>query len=124
VVRKKAAGAVDGRHARCDGLVQRQGSGIAVMGSRCLELRIPVLSLSLFTFSVGYLFLLLQGAMALLVQLSVAIEGAASTMEWLGVHDASIPKRKKIVRNKSTRDGEPFLRRPLMKQIGCARCGK
>ena len=62
------------------------------MGSRCLELLFSVLSLSLFSFSVGHLFLLLQSAMALLVQFPVAIEGAAaSAVEWLGIHDASSP---------------------------------
>jgi hypothetical protein len=71
------------------------------MGGRCLELLFSVLSLSLFAFSVGHFFLLLKSAMALLVHLSVAIEGAASAMEWLGVHDASIPvtARERLVVN-------------------------
>lgn len=91
MVCEKATGAVDGGHARRDGLVQRQRTGIAVMWSRCLELLFSVLSLNLFAFPVGYLFLLLQRAMALFVDLPVAIEGAASAVEWLGVHDASRP---------------------------------
>lgn len=90
MVCKKATGAVDCGHARGDGLMQRQRSGVAVMGGRCLKL-FSVLSLSLFALSVGDLFLLLQGAMALLVYFSVAIEGAASAVEALGVHDASRP---------------------------------
>lgn len=95
VVCEKTPGAVDGGHARSDGLVQRQRGSIAVMGSRCLELLFSVLSLGLFAFSVGHLFLLLQSAMALLVQLPVAIEGAASAVEWLGIHDASSPVKRK-----------------------------
>jgi hypothetical protein len=64
------------------------------MRSGRLEL-FAVLSLSLFalTFplSMGYLFLLLKSAVALLVDVSVAIEGAASAVERLGIHDASKP---------------------------------
>ena len=93
MVGKQASGAVDSGHARRDRLVQRQGGSVAVMRSRCLELLFSVLPLSLLALPMRHLFLLLllYSAMALLVDFPVAIEGGASAVVILGVHNASTP---------------------------------
>ncbi len=111
VVGEEATGARDGvGYSRCDGLVDREGAGAAVMGSRgwvwfaVLAIRLISLAVSVaFTFTFTFTFpfssrkvVLMVGAMALLVHVAVAIAveataaAAAAAMQRLVVHSVGL----------------------------------
>lgn len=96
---QKATRAVDGIcNSRCDGLVDGDGPGSAVVRGGGL-VRFAMLSLSLvaisfslslvsFTLALSlcHVILLLEGAMSLLFDVALAVEPARAVEWWLGVH--------------------------------------
>ncbi len=108
VVGEKATGTRDGvGYSRCDGLVDREGAGAAVMGSRgwvwFAVLAISLISLAVsvaFAFTFTFPFssrkiVLMVGAMALLVHVAVAVAveaaaAAAAAVQRLVVHSVGL----------------------------------
>ena len=113
VVGEEATGARDGvGYSRCDGLVDREGAGAAVMGSRGW-VWFAVLAISLISLAVSFAFaftitlpfssrkvVLMVGAMALLVHVAVAVAveaaaaaaAAAAAVQRLVVHSVGLPE--------------------------------